>query len=79
MYRLYMIDKGNHLDAMVGRPDIDPEKKMQPLLPYVHQAFDLLVDWVEKGKVPPAGKTIGKPAAAGKVYDIVTGAEIDPY
>lgn len=79
IYRLYLIDKGNHLDAMIGKPGIDPQKTMQPLLPYVHQAFDLLVDWVEVGKVPPASKTIGKPPTEGKVYSISTGAEIDPY
>lgn len=79
LYRLYLIDKGTHLDALVGKPDMDPEKKMQPLLPYVHQAFDLLLDWVEAGKAPPASKTIGKPSAEGKVYNISTGAEIDPY
>jgi len=79
MYRLYLIDQGNHLDALVGKPDIDPGKKMQPLLPHVHQAFNLLLDWVEAGKAPPPGKTIGKPLTEGKVNDIRTGAEIDPY
>jgi hypothetical protein len=79
LYRLYLIDKGTHLDALVHKPDIDPTRKMQPLLPYVHQAFDLMVDWVEKGKVPPPSKTVEKPATEGKAYSIVTGAEIDPY
>ena len=79
MYRLYLIDQGTHHDALAGNPAIDSGKKLQPLLPYVHQAFDLMLDWVEAGKSPPAGKTISKPAAEGKVYDIRTGAEIDPY
>jgi len=79
IYRLYTIDKGNHLDSMVGRPDIDPGKTMQPLLPYVHQAFDLLLDWVESGKVPPPSKTIPRAPGKDKVYDLRTGAEIDPY
>jgi len=79
LYRLYLIDRGTHLDALIGKPDMDPTKKLQPLLPYVHQAFDLLIDWVEAGKAPPASKTIGKPSTEGKVYNISTGAEIDPY
>jgi hypothetical protein len=64
---------------MVGKPGIDPQKTMQPLLPYVHQAFDLLIDWVEAGKIPPASKPIGKAPTEGKVYNILTGAEMDPY
>jgi hypothetical protein len=79
IHRLYLIDKGNHLDSMVGRPGVDPQKTMQPLLPYVHQAFDLLVGWVEAGKVPPPSKTVSKPQSEGKVYDLLTGAEMDPY
>jgi len=79
IHRLYLIDKGNHLDSMVGRPGVDSQKTMQPLLPYVHQAFDLLVDWVEAGKIPPPSKTISKPQSEGKVYNLLTGAEIDPY
>ena len=79
LHRLYLIDKGNHLDSMVGRPGVDPQKTMQPLLPYVHQAFDLLVDWVEAGKVPPPSKTVSKPNSEGKVYELRTGAEIEPY
>jgi hypothetical protein len=64
---------------LAGNPAVDSSKKLQPLLPYVHQAFDLMVDWVEAGKFPPAGKIIAKPAAEGKVYDLRTGAEINPY
>lgn len=79
IYRLYLIDKGNHMDAMVGKPGIDPQKTMQPLLPYVHQAFDLLVDWVEAGKIPPTSKPIGRAPTEGKVYNILTGAEMNPY
>jgi pimeloyl-ACP methyl ester carboxylesterase len=79
IYRLYLIDQGTHHDALVGNPGIDAGKKLQPLLPYVHQAFNLLIDWVEAGKSPPASKTIAKPPTEGKTYDIRTGAEVDPY
>ncbi len=78
IYRLYIVDHGNHLDGWVGDPKKDPDKKLQLIMPYAHQAFDMLVDWVEKGKPAPADMTIRFPSP-GKVIDIKSRNEIDPY
>lgn len=79
LYRLYMIDHGNHFDSLVGNPAIDKNKQLQPLLPYVHQAFDILVDWVEYGIPAPASKTVGMPKTAENAMDLRTGEEIGKY
>lgn len=79
MYRLYMISHGNHFDSLVGNAAVDKHKQLQPLLPYVHQAFDLLVDWVESGATPPPSQTVGMPGTSGKTMDIRSGQEINPY
>ncbi len=79
MYRLYMVDKGNHFDSFVHRPGVDLQNTLQPLMPYVHQAFDALVDWVEKGKAAPASMTIGLPASPDKAVSIWSGMDIDKY
>lgn len=79
IYRLFIVKNGNHLDGWVGSSKFDKENKLQPLLPYVHQSFDLLVDWVENGKKAPASKTIPIPTTKNKVIDIKTGDEVDPY
>lgn len=74
-----MIEHAHHTDGIVGDPKVDSEKQMQPILPYAHQAFDLLVDWVENGNAPPASKTIPMPADRQKAVSIKTGEEIDKY
>lgn len=79
LYRLYMIDHGNHLDSLVAHPSVDKNKQLQPLLPYVHQAFDILVDWVEQGIPAPEGKTIGMPSSSENAIDLRTGGEIAKY
>lgn len=78
-YRLYMVDHGNHFDSLAGNPAVDKNKQLQPLLPYVHQAFDILVDWVENGTPAPASKTLAVPESPENAIDIRTGSEIPKY
>ena len=79
LYRLYMVDHGNHFDSLVGNPAVDKNKQLQPLLPYVHQAFDILVDWVENGTPAPASQTLGMPQSPENAIDIRSGGEIPKY
>lgn len=78
IHRLYLIENGTHLDGWCGDPKYDPDNKLRVVLPYAHQAFNLLVDWVENGNSAPANKTIPV-SSPGTVIDMKTGNEIEPY
>ena len=79
MFRLYMVKNGNHFDSFVNNPKLDPKHMLQPLLPYVHQSFDALVEWVEAGKPAPKSQTIGLPYIEGKAVSIINGRDIEKY
>jgi fermentation-respiration switch protein FrsA (DUF1100 family) len=49
LHRYYVIDRGNHVDGLVGAfPD-----RLQPMLPSYRAAFEQLTAWVERGTTPP--------------------------
>jgi hypothetical protein len=58
LHRYYTIQGGTHVDGLY---DTWPDR-LRPILPCYRSAFDALVAWVERGAVPPADRTVGRPA-----------------
>jgi hypothetical protein len=82
LYRQYIIQNGPHVDAHAdGTVDFDFDgiagnegaaDELTPMQPYVQRAFQYLVDWVEKGCLPPDSKAV----ATNPIKDAVDPAEL---
>jgi pimeloyl-ACP methyl ester carboxylesterase len=55
LHRLYLVERGNHIDNFAAQV---PAAHLEIMLPHVRHAFDLLVSWVERGLEPPPSQTI---------------------
>lgn len=78
LHRHYVVENGNHIDSLVWNHQIDPDRKLQPLLPYVYQGFELLCDWVENFEEPPKNKKISAPLKEMHVKDLKTEEDVLP-
>jgi hypothetical protein len=68
-YRLYEVQNGNHIETYKDTVS----DKLELIQPHARRAFDLLVDFVEKGKplppdqcIPRGGAIAGAPVQAGR-------------
>ncbi|OAH10502.1 tannase/feruloyl esterase family alpha/beta hydrolase [Streptomyces jeddahensis] len=68
MHRYYTVEGGTHTDGLY---DTYPDR-LRPILPCYRAAFGALTAWVEDGSVPPADRTIARPASG----DVVNSCEI---
>jgi hypothetical protein len=71
LHRLYEVQNGNHIER--HRQSCCNFTALEFIQPHAHRAFELLVDWVERGTPPPPGQCIPRggtivadPAAAGR-------------
>jgi hypothetical protein len=69
LHRLYEIQNGNHIERY--RQNCCNFIQLEFIQPHAHQAFHLLVDWVERGTAPPPGQCVPRggeiaAAAAGR-------------
>ncbi|MFG3497316.1 tannase/feruloyl esterase family alpha/beta hydrolase [Streptomyces sp. NPDC047928] len=60
LHRYYRIEDGTHTDALV---DAFPDR-LRPLVPCHRSAFTALEGWLARGQLPPAGRTVPRPASA---------------
>jgi pimeloyl-ACP methyl ester carboxylesterase len=56
MHRLYEVQNGNHIERF-GQSAFN-FRQLELLQPHAHNAFGLLVDWVEGGKPPPPSQCV---------------------
>jgi hypothetical protein len=71
LHRLYEVQNGNHIERY--RQSCCNFTQLEFLQPHVHDSFNRLVGWIERGIVPPAsqcvprgGSIIDNPAIAGR-------------
>jgi pimeloyl-ACP methyl ester carboxylesterase len=71
MHRLYEVQNGNHIERF-GQSAFN-FRQLELLQPHAHNAFGMLVDWVEGGKAPPPSQCVPRggnieafPAADGR-------------
>jgi pimeloyl-ACP methyl ester carboxylesterase len=71
LHRLYEVQNGNHIERY--RQSCCNFTQLEFLQPHVHESFNRLVAWVERGLVPPAsqciprgGAIIDNPAVSGR-------------
>jgi len=63
LHRYYTVEGGTHVDGLY---DSFPDR-LRPVLPCYHAAFEVLTDWVEHHRTPPASGTVPKPASGDVV------------
>jgi len=71
LHRYYEIQNGNHIERY--RQSCCNFTQLEFIQPHAHRAFQLLVDWVERGVLPPpsqcvprGGTIVTNPGAAGQ-------------
>jgi hypothetical protein len=72
-YRLYEVQNGNHIETYkVGPPPLPAFPQLELIQPHAQRAFDLLVDFVERGAdlppdqcIPRGGSIASSPAESG--------------
>ena len=65
-HRLYEIQNGNHVDALMGAKAGQQLPNLELIQPHAQKAFDLLEDWVERGIAPPPSQCVRR---GGKIED----------
>jgi len=71
LHRYYEIQNGNHIERY--RQSCCNFTQLEFIQPHAHRSFQLLVDWVERGVLPPpsqcvprGGTIVANPGAAGQ-------------
>ena len=56
LHRLYEIQNANHIER--HRQSCCNFTQLEFIQPHAHRAFQLLVEWVERGTAPPPGQCV---------------------